>query len=82
MVMKEVTLAKAKAELSALLDRVEAGEIVAITRHHRVIAELRPAGPRARAKPRPFGLAQGDFTVPKDFDAPLPPDVLADFEGA
>ena len=44
MVMKQVTLARAKAELSALLDRVEAGETVAITRRHRVVAEVRPAG--------------------------------------
>lgn len=29
---------------------------------------------------RPFGLAKGEFTVPDDFDAPLPEDVLANFE--
>lgn len=29
---------------------------------------------------RPFGLSKGDFVVPEDFDAPLPADVLADFE--
>jgi hypothetical protein len=29
---------------------------------------------------RPFGLSQGDFVVPEDFDAPLPEDILADFE--
>lgn len=29
---------------------------------------------------RPFGLSKGDFVVPEDFDAPLPEDVLADFE--
>ena len=29
---------------------------------------------------RPFGLSQGDFVVPQDFDAPLPDDILADFE--
>ncbi len=31
---------------------------------------------------RPFGLSAGDFFVPEDFDAPLPEDVLRDFEGA
>lgn len=30
---------------------------------------------------RPFGLAAGEFVVPDDFDAPLPDEVLADFEG-
>ncbi len=29
---------------------------------------------------RPFGLSKGSFIVPEDFDAPLPEDVLADFE--
>ncbi|HLF90735.1 MAG TPA: hypothetical protein VI451_17445 [Anaerolineales bacterium] len=31
---------------------------------------------------RPFGLAAGEFIVPDDFDAPLPEDVLKEFEGA
>ncbi len=29
---------------------------------------------------RPFGLCKNEFVVPEDFDAPLPEDVLADFE--
>lgn len=31
---------------------------------------------------RPFGLCKGEFHVPDDFDAPLPEDVLDDFERA
>jgi predicted RNase H-like HicB family nuclease len=31
--------------------------------------------------PRPFGLSAGDFTVADDFDAPLPDDMLKQFEG-
>jgi prevent-host-death family protein len=38
-----VNLAQAKANLSALLDRVEGGEDVVITRHGRVVAHLSPA---------------------------------------
>jgi hypothetical protein len=30
---------------------------------------------------RPFGLCAGEFVVPDDFDAPLPEDTLALFEG-
>lgn len=64
----------------ALLDRVEAGEHIVVIRGGRPIAELRPvATPHAAA--RPFGLAAGTFTVPEDFDSPLPPDVLRGFEG-
>lgn len=81
LVMKQVTLAGAKAGLSALLDRVEAGETVLITRRHRVVAEVRPAGGVTRTKPRPIGLCKKEFTTPADFDAPLPADLLDLFEG-
>jgi antitoxin (DNA-binding transcriptional repressor) of toxin-antitoxin stability system len=80
--MKQVTVAAAKATLSALLDRVEAGETVAITRRNRVVAEVRPSGQRRRGRARPFGLARGTFRVPANFDAPLPDDVLREFEGS
>jgi len=30
---------------------------------------------------RPIGLAKGQFTVPDDFNTPLPEDVLQTFEG-
>ena len=30
---------------------------------------------------RPIGLAHGQFTVPEDFNTPLPEDVLQSFEG-
>jgi hypothetical protein len=30
---------------------------------------------------RPIGLAKGQFTVPSDFNTPLPDDVLQTFEG-
>ncbi len=39
---------------------------------------------RQRSKPlaqmRPIGLCKGEFSVPEDFDAPLPEDILQDFE--
>lgn len=31
---------------------------------------------------RPFGLCKGEFTVPDDFDAPLPDEILDAFEGS
>jgi hypothetical protein len=30
---------------------------------------------------RPFGLCAGEFTVPDDFDEPLPEEILSAFEG-
>jgi len=81
MVMKVVTLAQAKAGLSGLIDQVEAGDTVAISRRHRIVAEVRPVRPPQRAARRPFGLARGAFRVPRLFNAPLPDAVLDDFEG-
>jgi prevent-host-death family protein len=40
--MVTVNLVQAKAHLSELLDKVEAGEEVIITRHGRAVAQLRP----------------------------------------
>ena len=37
--------------------------------------------PTSLSQPRPIGLAKGQFTVPDDFNAPLPEDVLQAFEG-
>ena len=37
--------------------------------------------PKPLAQLRPIGLAQGQFTVPNDFNAPLPVDGLQTFEG-
>lgn len=56
--MVTVSLAEAKARLSELLDQVEAGEEVVITRHGRAIAKISPmARPR-----RPLPLAElADF---------------------
>jgi hypothetical protein len=37
--------------------------------------------PPPLSHPRPIGLAKGQLTVPDDFNAPLPEDVLQTFEG-
>ncbi len=73
-----VTVEEIKRDPEAVLHRVIDGETVVVTEHDRPIAEIRPID-RVR-RPRPFGLARGSFVVPDDFDAPLPEDVLQDFE--
>ena len=37
--------------------------------------------PPPLSQPRPIGLAKDQFTVPDDFNAPLPEDMLRTFEG-
>ena len=43
--MSSVSLAEAKAHLSALVDRAEAGDEIAITRRGKLVARLVPAKP-------------------------------------
>jgi prevent-host-death family protein len=78
--MSTVSLKDLQQDPDALLDRVEAGEHLVVVRGGRPVAELRPF-PAAQPGPRPFGLCAGAFTVPDDFDAPLPEEILRDFEG-
>jgi prevent-host-death family protein len=66
----QVNIYAAKPHLSRLIDRVNAGEEVIITRHRRPVARLVPA---EAAKPRRLGLLKGKGCwVADDFDAPLP----------
>jgi prevent-host-death family protein len=76
--MSDVTVHEAKTHLSRLLRRVEAGEEIVIRRGPKVVAKLVPAGQPVR---RELGRDRGLFAVPDDFDAPLPPELLAEYEG-
>jgi len=78
--MSTVSLQELQQNPDVLLDRVEAGERLVVVRGGRPVAELRPI-PAIRPSPRPFGLCAGAFTVPDDFDAPLPEEILRGFEG-
>jgi antitoxin (DNA-binding transcriptional repressor) of toxin-antitoxin stability system len=64
----------------AYLQRVEAGETVVIVRAGPAVAEMKPVMPGIKTL-RPYGLCAGEFTVPGDYDAPLPEDILNAFEG-
>lgn len=74
---KSIGVHEAKTHLSRLLQHVEAGEEISITRRGEEVARLVPARP---AGIRRLGIDRGRYEVPEDFDAPLPDGVLADFE--
>lgn len=78
--MSTVTLLELQHQPAAILDRVEAGERLLVVRDGRAVAELRPAAAVA-LPPRPRGRCAGMFSVPDDFDSPLPEDILLEFEG-
>jgi prevent-host-death family protein len=73
----EVGVHEAKTNLSALLRRVAGGEEITINSGGRPVAKLVPV---QRGAARVFGRDRGLFEVPDDFDAPLPDDLLNEFE--
>ncbi|TMB49205.1 MAG: type II toxin-antitoxin system Phd/YefM family antitoxin [Deltaproteobacteria bacterium] len=76
----KVNVYAAKTHLSRLLDRAARGEEVVITRHGKPVARLTPV--EQRRAPRKLGALRGKVRVAADFDAPLPKDILALFEGS
>jgi len=77
--MDTVNIHEAKTQLSRLIERVCAGEEIIIARGGKPVARLAPL--LRIAKPRTPGLLKGKIWVAKDFNAPLPDDLLDLFEG-
>jgi prevent-host-death family protein len=75
---KPVNIHPAKTHFSRLVERAAKGEEIVIARAGRPVARLVPLGSAAR--PRRPGLLKGRIRIRKDFDAPLPEDVLRLFE--
>lgn len=77
--MKTFNIHEAKTQFSRLVDAAAAGEEIIIAKAGVPAARLGPIEP---TKPvRKFGLLKGKIRIADDFDAPLPPKVIADFEG-
>lgn len=74
--MAVVGVHEAKSTLSDLLRRAEAGEEVIIRRGSEPVARLVPIHPAGTVR---LGCDAGAFTVPDDFDAPLPDELLDAF---
>jgi len=75
---KPINIADAKARLPELVERAARGEEIIIARHGEPRARLVPL-PAARM--RIPGRGTGQWVIAEDFDAPLPADLLAAFEG-
>ncbi|MCG3188626.1 MAG: hypothetical protein LKCHEGNO_00735 [Burkholderiaceae bacterium] len=77
--MSTVNIYDAKTRLSQLVDQAASGQDVVVSRNGKPLARItRLANPGRKVR---FGLLAGKLTVPKEFDAPLPDDVLTRFEG-
>jgi prevent-host-death family protein len=77
--MSTVNIHAAKTNLSKLVDQAAAGDEIVIARAGKPVARLvalAPEQPRRR-----LGILEGKFTIPDNFDDPLPDDILDLFEG-
>jgi len=72
-----VNIHEAKTHLSRILKRVVMGEKIVIAKAGKPIAIVSPYT-EGRGERIPGG-DRGKFTVPDDFDAPLPDDILVEF---
>ena len=77
--MESVNIYDAKTRLSQLVDKAAAGEDVVVSRNGKPLVRITAlTPPKRRVK---FGVLKGKLKIPRDFDDPLPKDVLAEFAG-
>lgn len=77
-VRETVSLYEAKTHLSALVERAARGEEIVIAKSGKPRAALVPL---TDVRPlRVSGKGRGKWRVKRSFDAPLPEEVIADFE--
>jgi len=79
MAARTINIYEAKTQLSKLVDQAAAGDDVIIARAGRPVARLTRLEEAKRTVR--FGLLKGAVKIGKDFDAPLPEEVQAQFEG-
>jgi len=76
--MPTVNIFEAKTQLSKLIEMAEKGQDVVIARAGKPVARLTRLEPKKREIK--FGLMKGQIWVADDFDAPLPDEILSEFE--
>jgi antitoxin (DNA-binding transcriptional repressor) of toxin-antitoxin stability system len=66
-------------KISELIKLIQEGNSLILTQADQPIAEIKPITGKIK-KRRPIGLCEGEFTVPDDFNDPLPDDIIQLFE--
>lgn len=77
---RQVNLYEAKTHLSELVEQAAAGHEIVIAKAGEPMARLVSLAPPVRPLRTP-GRWKGQIWIADDFDAPLPDDILAAFEG-
>lgn len=73
----QINLYEAKTRLSELVDAASKGKTITIGKAGKPMARLGPL--ESQRRPVRLGLMKGRIRIAKDFDAPLPDEVLAGF---
>jgi prevent-host-death family protein len=76
---KVLNIHEAKTHLSRIVEEVAAGKEVIIAKAGKPMARLSPI--TVAVKKKKLGLLKGRIKVAADFNAPLPDELLASFEG-
>ena len=76
--MRIINIHEAKTHLSKFVEQASKGEEMVIAKAGKPMARLGPIRPES--KNRKLGPLAGKFSVPADFDAPLPEEIVAAFE--
>jgi len=76
--VKVLNLYEAKSQLSSLVEEAAAGSEIVIAKAGVPRARLAPLRTRVHRRP---GGSKGRIRIAADFDAPLPPHILAAFAG-
>ena len=77
--MQIINIHEAKTQFSKLIDAVSNGEEIVIARAGKPTAKLVPI--KQNKQKRQPGALKGKIKIAVDFDAPLPDDIVAGFEG-
>ena len=77
--MQTVNIYEAKTKLSKLIDVANSGTDVVIARAGKPVARLTSL--KEEKRPLVLGLLEGEGWIADDFNAPLPDDIRAAFEG-
>ena len=77
--MQTVNIYEAKTQLSKLVDLASSGTDVVIARAGKPVARLTSL--KQEKRPIVFGRLEGEGWIADDFNAPLPDDLQAAFEG-
>ncbi len=78
MIPQTINITDVDIPISQLIDKIELGSEIILSKGGRPIAKLSKIDPE---KPKiQFGVLKGRVKIAEEFDAPLPEEILMDFE--